>query len=305
MADKIGAERRESFGKGAARKIRAAGKIPAVIYGHGTDPVHVSLPGARDRPDPPQGERRARPRHRGQAASSRWSRTCRRTRCARSSSTSTSSSSAAARRSQVEVPVHARGRVGPGHHRRTRRARPCCSRSRPPTSPSASSSRSRASTEGTQITAGDVTLPRARRCRRPASCSSSTSPAAEVDLASRGARRPPRRPPRPTEAAERGRGVARRELSSPDRRWPTTLARRRARQPRAQLRRQPAQRRSDGARRAREPHGACGSRRHKTNATVAEGRHAARRRRASCSPTPRPFMNVSGGPVGRLRNSTR
>lgn len=38
-------EVRESFGKGAARKIRATGKIPAVIYGHGTDPQHVTLPG--------------------------------------------------------------------------------------------------------------------------------------------------------------------------------------------------------------------------------------------------------------------
>ncbi|GAA1224305.1 50S ribosomal protein L25/general stress protein Ctc [Rhodoglobus aureus] len=36
---------RDSFGKGAARKLRAAGKIPAVIYGHGTDPIHVALPG--------------------------------------------------------------------------------------------------------------------------------------------------------------------------------------------------------------------------------------------------------------------
>jgi large subunit ribosomal protein L25 len=47
MADdnKLVAEARDSFGKGAARKIRAAGKIPAVIYGHGTDPVHVTLPG--------------------------------------------------------------------------------------------------------------------------------------------------------------------------------------------------------------------------------------------------------------------
>jgi large subunit ribosomal protein L25 len=47
MADesnKVVAEARDSFGKGAARKIRAAGKIPAVIYGHGTDPVHVTLP---------------------------------------------------------------------------------------------------------------------------------------------------------------------------------------------------------------------------------------------------------------------
>ena len=47
MADdnKLVAEPRDSFGKGAARKIRAAGKIPAVIYGHGTEPQHVTLPG--------------------------------------------------------------------------------------------------------------------------------------------------------------------------------------------------------------------------------------------------------------------
>ncbi|WP_375399816.1 50S ribosomal protein L25/general stress protein Ctc [uncultured Amnibacterium sp.] len=45
MAEKISAERREQFGKGAARKLRAAGRIPAVVYGHGTDPVHISLPG--------------------------------------------------------------------------------------------------------------------------------------------------------------------------------------------------------------------------------------------------------------------
>ena len=42
---KVQAEFRESFGKGFARRLRAAGKIPAVIYGHGTDPVHVALPG--------------------------------------------------------------------------------------------------------------------------------------------------------------------------------------------------------------------------------------------------------------------
>jgi large subunit ribosomal protein L25 len=39
------AELRTSFGKGAARKIRALHKIPAVIYGHGTEPQHVTLPG--------------------------------------------------------------------------------------------------------------------------------------------------------------------------------------------------------------------------------------------------------------------
>jgi large subunit ribosomal protein L25 len=38
-------EPRTQFGKGAARKIRAVHKIPAVIYGHGTEPQHVTLPG--------------------------------------------------------------------------------------------------------------------------------------------------------------------------------------------------------------------------------------------------------------------
>lgn len=42
---KVVAEVREQFGKGFARRLRAAGKIPAVIYGHGTEPVHVALPG--------------------------------------------------------------------------------------------------------------------------------------------------------------------------------------------------------------------------------------------------------------------
>ena len=38
-------EVRDTFGKGVARKIRAQNKIPAVIYGHGTEPQHVTLPG--------------------------------------------------------------------------------------------------------------------------------------------------------------------------------------------------------------------------------------------------------------------
>jgi large subunit ribosomal protein L25 len=46
MSDnKMAASYRKDFGKGAARKLRAAGHIPAVIYGHGEDPTHVSLPG--------------------------------------------------------------------------------------------------------------------------------------------------------------------------------------------------------------------------------------------------------------------
>lgn len=42
---KIQAEPRTEFGKGAARRIRRADKVPAVLYGHGTDPVHLTLPG--------------------------------------------------------------------------------------------------------------------------------------------------------------------------------------------------------------------------------------------------------------------
>lgn len=43
--NKVQAERRENFGKGYARRLRAAGQIPAVLYGHGTAPQHLALPG--------------------------------------------------------------------------------------------------------------------------------------------------------------------------------------------------------------------------------------------------------------------
>jgi large subunit ribosomal protein L25 len=43
--NKLTVEVRTEFGKGFARRLRAAGKIPAVIYGHGTEPQHVALPG--------------------------------------------------------------------------------------------------------------------------------------------------------------------------------------------------------------------------------------------------------------------
>lgn len=43
--NQVVANTRSEFGKGAARRLRAAGKIPAVIYGHKTDTRHVELPG--------------------------------------------------------------------------------------------------------------------------------------------------------------------------------------------------------------------------------------------------------------------
>jgi large subunit ribosomal protein L25 len=42
---RIVAEPRTEFGKGAARRVRRAGRVPAVVYGHGTDTRHVTLPG--------------------------------------------------------------------------------------------------------------------------------------------------------------------------------------------------------------------------------------------------------------------
>ncbi len=42
--NKLVGEFRNSFGKGAARKARAAGRTPAVIYGHGSEPRHITLP---------------------------------------------------------------------------------------------------------------------------------------------------------------------------------------------------------------------------------------------------------------------
>ncbi|MDN3260092.1 50S ribosomal protein L25/general stress protein Ctc [Streptomyces sp. CSDS2] len=42
---KLSAESRKEFGKGAARRIRRDNKVPVVLYGHGSEPVHLTLPG--------------------------------------------------------------------------------------------------------------------------------------------------------------------------------------------------------------------------------------------------------------------
>jgi large subunit ribosomal protein L25 len=44
LSNKIDAEIRTTFGKGVARKLRSAGKVPVVVYGHGTEPQHLALP---------------------------------------------------------------------------------------------------------------------------------------------------------------------------------------------------------------------------------------------------------------------
>ena len=86
----IAAEPRSDFGKGAARRLRRAGSVPAVIYGGGTELQHVSLPAhdlmlALKRPKVTLAVQVA-----GGSVTSRPAR-CSATRCARSSSTSTSS----------------------------------------------------------------------------------------------------------------------------------------------------------------------------------------------------------------------
>ncbi|MGV9417050.1 50S ribosomal protein L25/general stress protein Ctc [Streptomyces sp. NPDC003674] len=42
---KLTAATRSEFGKGAARRIRRDNKVPAVLYGHGSEPLHLTLPG--------------------------------------------------------------------------------------------------------------------------------------------------------------------------------------------------------------------------------------------------------------------
>lgn len=42
---RLSAETRSEFGKGASRRLRRADLVPAVVYGHGEDPLHIALPG--------------------------------------------------------------------------------------------------------------------------------------------------------------------------------------------------------------------------------------------------------------------
>ena len=44
LDNKVPADVRTEFGKGFARRMRAAGKVPAVVYGHGHDVLHIAVP---------------------------------------------------------------------------------------------------------------------------------------------------------------------------------------------------------------------------------------------------------------------
>ena len=43
MSEALIAQARSDFGKGAARRMRRDGKVPAVVYGHGSTPIHIAL----------------------------------------------------------------------------------------------------------------------------------------------------------------------------------------------------------------------------------------------------------------------
>ena len=168
---KISAEPRTEFGKGGARRTRRAGKVPAVLYGHGEEPKHIALP-AR--------EFAAAIRHGGinqvfaidarRTAPRRWP-------CPRRSSVTRSRTRfehvdliivKRGEKVTVEVPVHAGRRGGQGHagHARARHAvhhapRRCTCRS-------ASRRRSRAWRPARSVTAGRRHAAGGRRAgRRP------------------------------------------------------------------------------------------------------------------------------------------
>ena len=176
---KLVAETRTEFGKGAARRIRRDHKIPAVMYGHGTEPVHITLPGhdtmmalkARQRP--------ARPSTIDGKSQLALAKDVQRDPI---KPVIEHVDLVVVRRGEkvtVDVPRPHRGR-GRRRDRRHRRAPDRrSSRSRPPTSPRASRSPSRASRPAPRSTPSDLDAARGRRRWSPTPRpSSSTSPQA-------------------------------------------------------------------------------------------------------------------------------
>ena len=322
-AEKITAEQRTEFGKGAARRIRREDKIPAVLYGHGDDPLHLTLPGHDTMMALKHGGANAlldlqidgksqlaltkqvqvdpiTPRHRA-----------RRLRLGE------------ARREGHRRRPDPRGRRrrprDAGRHRELDRLR---SRPRPPTSPSSSRSPSRAPRSAPRSTPPTSTCPPAPRCWPTRSCSSSTSPSRCPRRRSRPSSRRPRprpassarsptrrprapraRPPRVRRGRRRGRlrRGCRGLLARSDRR--RRLAGRRAGQSRPGVRRPPAQRRLPRRRRAGLAGWARRSARTSRAAPTSSRDGSGRRARPDPGVVlarPRGYMNESGGPVKAL-----
>jgi large subunit ribosomal protein L25 len=237
---KLPAETRTQFGKGAARKIRRDHKIPAVMYGHGADPVHITL------------------------AAHETMKALKTSNALLTIVLDGKEQLALAKDVQrdpikpviehidlvivrkgekvtVDVPVHIEGDAAPDTIVTTD-STASSSRSRPPTSPRASPSRSRASRPARRSSRARSSCPRAPTLITDAETLvvnvTATMSQAELDADARRGR-------------GRRRGPAhRRRVSTTDR---VRVAGRRAGQPRSSVRRQPTQRRSLCRRGTRPP----------------------------------------------------
>ena len=158
---KLVAESRTQFGKGAARKIRRDHKIPAVLYGHGTAPVHITLPGHDTMMALKSANALLTSSSTGRA-SWRSPRTSSATRSSRSSSTSTSSSCAVTRRSPSTCRSRPRARP-PRRPSSPSTRRPSSSRSRRRNIPQHVDRLRRGPEAGTQVLAGAARAARGRR----------------------------------------------------------------------------------------------------------------------------------------------
>ena len=156
--NKLVAETRTQFGKGAARKIRRDNKIPAVMYGHGSEPVHITLPGHQSMLALKQSNALLTIVIDGkeQLALAKDVQRDPIKPVIEHVDLVIVQQGREGRRRRQRAP---RGRGRPRDRRHHRPHAACSSRSWRPTSPRASPSRSRASTAGTQILAGQVELP--------------------------------------------------------------------------------------------------------------------------------------------------
>ena len=282
---RLSAETRTEFGKGGARRTRRAGKIPAVIYGHGADPRHVVAAGARvHQRDPARRHQRAADPRR------------RRRRAARHPEGDPAppdqgllrarrpAGGAPRREGHHRRPAHVVGDIVAGRPARTRRTPRSASRPRPPTSRPSFEVNIDGLAIGSQITAGDLTLPErldAGHRRRACVLVIITEAPTEAELEADDAPRPPRS-----------------SASSRTRRTPPRASRPSAAPPS----RRPSSRAAAGARHGRRP--VPGRRARQSRAAVR--RHPAQRRllrRSTCSPSGSAAVQGAQGPRRRRRGS--